>query len=1081
MRYLLAFWLTIVSVSLYAQDPLWTRYPAISPDGNWIVFSYKGDLYKVTSSGGNAVPLTMHEAYDYMPVWSNDGQSIAFASDRYGNFDIYIMSAQGGAPERITYHSSNDYPSDFSQDNKNVLFTSLRTDIHSSQMFPYGRLPELYLAPVEGGRIQQVTSIAAEQARYSSTDDKIVYHDVKGYEDPFRKHHTSSVTRDLWIYDKAANKYIQLTDVPGEDRDPVFSADDSKIYFLSGRGEGSSNIYEMDINGENVRQLTSYTKHPVRSLSISNDGKLSFHYDGRIYTLEPGGEPAPVTMQIFADKTVNTQKIVPIKGGADEISVSPNGKEIAFIFRGEVFVTSTETGTTKRITNTPEQERSVDFAPDGKSLVYAGERNGSWNIYQARLAREEEPYFFMSTLIDEVPLVVTDKETFQPSFSPDGKEVAFLEQRTSLRVINLDSKEVRTVVPGDLNYSYSDGDQYYQWSPDSKWFLFEFLPPNQWISEVGLIAADGKGEVINLTKSGYNDGRPKWAMDGKMMLWFSDKEGMRSHGSWGSQYDAYAMFFTRDAYNQFNMTEEEYRIWKEHQDKNKKPDEPEDKKKKKKNEDDDKKDKVEPVKFDWDYIEDREEKLTIHSSALGDALLSNDGEHLYYLSRFEGGFDLWQTNLRTKETKILAKLNARNVAGVDFDKEGENLFVLSGGNILKVALKDGSKKSVPINGEMVLNELAEKAYMFEHMWRQVREKFYVKDLHDVDWDYYKKEYAKFLPHINNNYDFSEMMSELLGELNASHTGCRYRPNQSEGAETASLGAYYDPNFTGNGLKIAKLMPRSPLFAAEEPIEEGMIIEKIDGVTITPDMNYYPLLNRKEGKYTLMSIYDPSTEKRWEATVKPIGFGDEFNLRYEQWVDESREIVDKASNGRIGYVHVRGMNTASFHTVFEEVLGINANKDALVVDTRFNGGGWLHDDLATFLSGKPYFKFRPRGQNLGSEPQFKWTKPSAVVMGEGNYSDAHMFPYAYKTLDIGPLVGMPVPGTGTAVWWERLQDPTLVFGIPQVGVLTPDNKYMENMQLEPDVKVMNEPKPVLNGRDMQLEAAVEVLLNEVGQE
>jgi C-terminal processing protease CtpA/Prc len=224
-------------------------------------------------------------------------------------------------------------------------------------------------------------------------------------------------------------------------------------------------------------------------------------------------------------------------------------------------------------------------------------------------------------------------------------------------------------------------------------------------------------------------------------------------------------------------------------------------------------------------------------------------------------------------------------------------------------------------------------------------------------------------------------------------------------------------------------------------------------------------------------FDPKKDKRWEERVKPISFGRVYQLTYERWVKNCERIVDELSGGTIGYVHVRGMDDRSYRTVYENVLGKHNRKKALIVDTRFNGGGWLHDDLATFLDGEKYLTFMPRGQDLGDEPQFKWKKPSVVVMSEGNYSDAHMFPFTYNALGIGKLIGMPVPGTGTAVWWESLQN-GVVFGIPQVGMLTLDGGYLENTQLEPDIKVANEPGVVTTGRDQQLEAAVNELKKQI---
>lgn len=1067
------------TLSLAQDTPLWMRYPAISPDGNTIVFSYQGDLYKVDAQGGPANLLTLHEAHDYMPVWSHDGKKIAFSSNRHGNFDVYVMNASGGKAQRLTYHSAGDYPSDFTTDNSSVIFSSSRLDAALNQQFPSGVLPELYQVPTKGGKIKQLLTTPAQDARYSKDGKMMVFHDRKGYENAFRKHHTSSVTRDIWSYDVATGAYKMLTSFEGEDRNPIFAADQKSIYYLS-ESSGDFNVFKMDLaNPANTTPVTTLENHPVRYLSASNNDKLCFSYNGELYTMTPGSQAKKVAVEISVDERFNEERTVPIKKDVTDMALSPNGKEVAYIVRGEVFVSSVKEGTTKRITQTPEQERTVDFSPDGRSILYAGERNGSWNLYQTSIDREEEKYFFTSTILKEETILASDKESFQPSYSPDGKEVAFLEERTALKVINLETKKVREIMPKEKNYSYSDGDQYYDWSPDGKWFLVNFLPEKRWTDQVGLVSADG-GKIIDLTQSGYGGYAPTWMMDGKMMTWVSARDGMKNHGSWGGQLDVYAMFFTQDAYDKFTLSEEEYELLKETEEDKKKEEGDKDKKKEETEKKDKDKDEIEPIKIELAEIEDRISKLTIHSSNLSDAYVSKDGKYLYYLARFEKGYDLWKTDLRTRETKILTKLNSRSGGGIVADKKGKNLFILSGGKISKISTADGKRTSINVNGEMVLAETKEREYLFEHIWRQVEKKFYKVDLHDVKWDFYKKEYARFLPHINNNYDFAEMLSEMLGELNASHTGASYRGGSDpNGDRTACLGLFYDNDHSGDGLKVAEVMDKGPVVKEGSKIKAGVIIEKIDGVAITASTNHYKMLNRKTNKNTLLALFDPASGERWVETVKPISMGAEGELRYKRWVENCRNMVEKLSDGKVGYVHVRGMNDRSYRTVYDEVLGKNNDKESLIVDTRFNGGGWLHDDFATFLDGKNYITFMPRGQDLGNEPQFKWSKPSVVVMSESNYSDAHMFPYTYKALGIGKLIGMPVPGTGTAVWWERLQN-GIVFGIPQVGMVDTDGDYLENKQLEPDIKVPNSPDKVSKGKDQQLEAAVKELLKTISK-
>jgi tricorn protease len=1075
MKKLIAAAAMVFSLASFAQNnnPLWLRYPSISPDGKTIVFSFKGDLYRVPSSGGEAIPITLHEAYDFMPVWSHDGKWIAFASDRYGNFDVYVMPSAGGEAKRLTYNSANDYPYDFTTDDKKVLFGTNRNDVYTSARFPMSRLfQKLYEVPATGGRSVMVLSAGSEFAHFNKNGDKIIFQDRKGYEDAYRKHHTSAVTRDIWIYDTKKDDYVQVSSYEGEDREPVWGNDDNTFYYLSEKDGQAQNIYKGSIGGQStLTQLTKFKDNPVRFLSRSNEGTLCFTYDGEIYTMKDGSQPQKVNIAINADTRGDDEKILPINTGVTQTALSPNGKEIAFVVRGEVFVTSVEGGYTKRITNTPQQERTVQFSPDGRSLYYATERGNSWDIYKASIDRKEEPYFYASTVIKEEPVISTDADEFQPVVSPDGKEIAYLEERNVLKVYNLASKKSRTIVPKGVNFSYSDGDQYYTWSPDGKWIAFNSAEGRWGSSEVALMKADGSGERKNLTQSGFFDGAPKWAFGGKALLWTTDRDGKKPLAYQGArEVDVYAMFFDQEAYDRFTLTKDEFTLLKEKEDKDKEVA---------------KKDsslKINAPNKDWqpnfEGLDNRKLRVTINSGNISGYELSPDGEKLFFTARMEKGYDLWMTNPRTKETKLVAKLDG-GPAGLDISKDGKSLFVVSDGRIMKVDAESGKVAPVAVNGEMVLKANQERAYIFDHAWRQVVKKFYDPKIGGVDWKKYHDTYAKFLPYINNNYDFQELLSELLGELNASHTGGRYSPQQQNTDATASLGMLYDESYDGSGLKVMEVLEGGPFTNAKTKIKKGVVIEKIDGQEISSDFDWAKLLNRKTGKNTLLSLYDPETKQRWEETTKPISLGEEQGLLYQRWVNNNRKKVEELSGGKVGYVHIQGMNDGSYRTTYEDVLGKAADKEAMIVDTRFNGGGWLHDDLVTFLSGKEYLSFSPQGvKPTSGEPRNKWTRASTVLMSESNYSDAFIFPYAYHQLGIGKLIGMPVAGTGTAVWWEQQIDPTLVFGIPMVATIGKEGRPTENLQLEPDIKVPNDYKSVLSGKDPQLERAVKEMLEEI---
>ena len=437
--------------------PLWMRFPAISPDGKQIVFSYKGDLFTVSSQGGEAHQLTTNAAYDTRPLWSPDGQRIAFASDREGSFDVYVINATGGTPTRLTTSSRPEMPVVFS-DNSHVLFSHYGMPTVQTVLNDF---PQVYEVGISGGRPRLFSVIPMEDISINANGD-VLYHDYKGYEDAFRKHHQSAITRDIWLCKSGSAKpspltsqYSKLTTFRGEDRTPVWSSDGKSFYWLSER-DGTFNVWKRNIDGSQEQQLTHHSGNPVRFLTAANDGTLCYGYDGELYIWRNEQEQK-VSVSITADRS-DRDLVREIKtSGATSIALSPNGKEVAFVMHGDIYVTSIDYKTTRQITDTPEQERNLSFAPDGRSLAYSSERNGVWQIYQTTIQNKDEKLFTYASGLTEERLTQTDRVSQQPDYSPDGKLLAFFENRADLRVMNLATKEVRTVLDGKYNYSYSSG------------------------------------------------------------------------------------------------------------------------------------------------------------------------------------------------------------------------------------------------------------------------------------------------------------------------------------------------------------------------------------------------------------------------------------------------------------------------------------------------------------------------------------------------------------------------------------------------------------------------------------------------
>lgn len=1077
--------LGFTTLTTYAATPLWMRDIQISPDGTEIVFCYKGDIYKVSAKGGTATQLTTQESYESSPVWSPDGKQIAFASDRQGNFDVFVMPSDGGAAQRLTTNSAGEIPSAFTPDGKYILFSAAIQDPAGSALFPSSAMTELYKVPATGGRTEQVLGTPAEALCFDKTGDMFFYQDQKGFEDQWRKHHTSSITRDIWMYDCRTEKHTNLTCHAGEDRNPVLSPDGQTLYFLSERNGGSFNVYSLQpAHPEAVKAVSSFKTHPVRFLSISGNGTLCYGYNGEIYTQQDGAAPQKVQIEIIRDDRPDTARLT-FTNGATSATVSPDGKQVAFIARGEVFVTSADYATTKQITHTPAGESGLSFAPDNRTLAYASERNGNWQLYLAKIVRKEDPNFPNATIVEEEALLpsATVERAF-PQFSPDGKELAFIEDRTRLMVVNLDTKKVRQITDGSTWYSTSGGFDY-AWSPDGKWFTLEFIGNrHDPYSDIGLVSAQGNSPIINLTNSGYMSGSPRFALDGNAILFKTERYGMRAHASWGSQDDAMLVFLNQDAYDKYCLSKEDYELRKELEAEQKKAQSKDTAKGKKgskkdagqeKAADDDKA-QVKDITVELKNMEDRMVRLTPNSSDMGSVIISKDGETLYYFAAFEGGYDLWKMDLRKKDTRLLHKMDA-GWASMEMDKDGKNLFLLGGKTMQKMNMASDELKPVTYRAQAKMDLAAEREYMFNHVYKQQKKRFYNTDMHGVDWDAMSAAYRKFLPHIDNNYDFAELLSEWLGELNVSHTGGRYYASgQSE--PTASLGLLFDWNYRDKGMRIAEVIEKGPFDNASTKAKAGIIIEKIDGTEITPEMDYYTLLNDKAKKKTLVSLYNPQTKERWEEVVIPISGSALNTLLYTRWVKQRAADVDRWSGGRLGYVHIESMGDDSFRSVYSDILGKYNNREGIVIDTRFNGGGRLHEDIEILFSGQKYFTQVVRGREACDMPSRRWNKPSIMVTCEANYSNAHGTPWVYRHRNIGKLVGMPVPGTMTSVSWERLQDPSLVFGIPVVGYRLPDGSYLENSQLEPDIKVANSPETIVKGEDTQLKVAVEELLKEL---
>ena len=1062
--FILLFLLSFSYAGFAQENVSWIRYPNISPDGTQIAFMYKGDIYTVGINGGRAQQLTTNPAHNFNPRWSPDGSMIAFDSNRYGNFDVFIMPAQGGAPRRLTTHSGNERVQGFSPDGKYVYFIANIQRPASFAMFPAGWATQLFRVSVEGGRPFLVLPNAVADATVSQDGTFLVYEDITSVTCPWRKHQTSAASRNVWRFDFATHQFTQLTTHVNANRNPVLSRDGRNLYFLSERN-GSFNIFRADANRveTDVVQITQHERHPVRFLSIANNGTLAYSFDGKLYVIPQGGEPQQVQVDIFRDTEVSRTRFVTT--GATEAVFSPNGKEVALIVEGNVYVTSVDFPTTARITNLSGTQSGLTWSSDGRSLAFASEHNGMWSIKVARNEAPHEPYFFASdNIVTEFLVNNPNHQDMQPQFSPDGKELAFIRDRAELHVLNLRSGRIRQITDGSRNY----GSISYAWSPDGNWFTLTFIGALRHpILDIGLVSAAGDGsEIINLTFCGYTQSRPVFAMNGNVILFASDRFGMRAHASWGSQNDVFGIFTTQEALDRFRMSKEDVELDRERQNlKN----EGASRRQRNRNQ----ADTIMPP-IELRNIENRIERLTIHSTDLAGFAMTPDGERLFYLARVERGFDLWMHNFTTRETRLLERLNV-GAGSLRISNDGERLEVFAGNNIFTLNVRNTStRNNITFRAQVDTDPFAGREEMLAHVWRTIGERFYDENMHGVDWDSFFVDYARFLPHINNYWDFAELLAEFAGELNASHSSVRFTPTDN-GIATGRIGLFLDMISPTRGIRVEEVIANGPFDTARSSVQAGHYLVAINGQEISENTDFFDLLNGQVGAETTFTFRDGRRE--FTERIRPITAAAENELLYQRWVQHQQDMVDRLSNGRLGFVHIRAMNDESYRTIWSEMFGRFNEKEGIIVCVRNNGGGRMHEDVEALFTATKYLEHVARGQKLSHQPTKRWTRPSVMLQNEAGYSNAHGTAWVYREMGLGPIIGAPMPGTMTTSGWVSLPvtGGTIRYGKPTAGWMDRHGNFLENQQLYPDILILNETNILWQNRDQQTEEAVRVLL------
>lgn len=1041
------------------QSPLWLRYPAISPDGEQIAFSYGGQIWRVSSDGGEAVPLTSSFFYSTHPVWSPDSSQIAFSSTRYGNPDVFIIPSAGGEIRRLTYHSSPDTVAAFSPDGRQVYFDSIRLGDPKENFGGYHRpsCSQLFAVPATGGREKLIVSVPCKEARPDKSGRFILYTDVPSGENEWRKHEVSAASHNVWVYDAETSTHRQITFEPQHDRNPAWSDTDGVFYYLSEK-EGSQNVFRRSFKGKDAPvQITKHDTHPVRFLTCSKGGDLVYGYDGEIWKLTKSEtEPKKVDVRISQGSMLDGSFYTNVTKDISELSISKDGSQLAIVARGEVFVVNPATGQTRRITTTPEHERNISFSPDGRRLLYISHRDGNWDAFETSITDPEVKSFLTPGPLEETKLISTDSDILSPAYSPDGKSIAFQEDYSRIKVFNQETKATTTAVKDGHLFSYTVDDLGFSWSPDGK-MLAVTTGSAAGRMEIQLADPTGQKDLINITQSGFLEASPEFTSDGKAVFYLSSRAGLKAADSKDAEYDVFVTYLTQEAFDNRNEPAAPPAA---------------------------KEGEAPPPTEEWTVETEGLEQRTLRVSPMSSAVpvykLMPDGKSVFWphLSPVSG-----ITAFRTGPGGAgLAPLfnYTKNPGAIVIAPDGQSIFIAHSGGIDKVTLATKAVTPLPVSAEIAYDPRGEMAYLFDYFWRTTKIKFYRKDMHGVDWDLYKKEYAKYLPYISTWEDFAEMLSELSGELNASHMGAYYRNPPEYGDNTGSLGLYYDHNFDGPGMKIVEYLKTGPAGKASSKLRPGAIILAVDGSPVGKEMDIYPLLNHKVGTPVQLAIQTAEGENATE-TVAPISLGECITVHaYHRWVERCKKSTEELSGGRLGFIHISGMMTPQYKDFYRQLFSDDyADKEGMIIDVRFNSGGNLSEQLIADLSAKFAGIQVDRNDNyLGDMPSTRWWKPTILLANTFSYSDGSIFPHLYKSAGLGKFVGTPVPGTGTSVWQIKLFNDKFIYTLPELGRKAPEGNYFERSQDEPDITVYNTPDDIEDGRDPQLEEAVKTLLKQI---
>ncbi len=1057
--------LGLLSNSLPAQEPIqMARTPDISPDGKLVAFSYLGDIWVVETIGGKARPVTMHRAHEMSPVFSPDGRSIAFSSNRHGSYNVFVIPVDSGKPTRLTFDSSNDLVTGWSPDGKSVLFASTR-----SASFPPAY--ELYTVPVEGGQARRVSAAEGREGVFSPKGDHIAY--ARGPGSWYRKGYRGSSKDDIWICNADGTNNRQLTTNNVEDASPMWSSDGQWIYYVSECFGTPANIVRQPADSAvtpgtsaterpKPQQITQHKDDAVRRARISGNGQWIVYECGAdlwVVSTKDNASPRKLAIEVHTDDKSNTERVESFNNEhASEFAFSADEKNAILTIHGELFLTQTSpaNGKTHRLTETSVNNHGVSWAPDSSRVLFISDKSGHDNIYALQADDAEHPQFTSARRFKTTRLTTSSDGVLGLSFAPDGKRVAFV-QAGKLWTMNPDGSDQKAIVGEQKVIDY-------EWSPDSKWFVYS-RQDGSFASELYIVPAGGataENPTRNITRYATYNSDVSWSADGRKIAFLSARGGSTIPSIYVIPLRKPAAAGVTEA-PAANGT----------------------------------------VEIDFDDIHLRAEpiKSVPNNALVEEVAISPDGSKVAFRAHSPGQKigDLFVASTDEKEGTQLMRLTAGDTGPsqiqwskrkAPFGPPTEVVFFRDAKGsvrLVRVAaeVKPENVMTLPFKGKMTIRTDEEFTEMFDQSWRYLAENFYDPKFHGSNWDGVREKYRPLVKHVTMKEDLYALLYLMMGELNASHLGVLGNLTNPE-EPTADVGLVFDDFYRGKGLKVADVLKRGPADRRGLSVKPGEYVVAIDGVEITDATDLSKLLNGKvDETIELQVATDPNGDPKTRRKIEVVGADREKTIRplmYDRWVEKNAQKVAELSKGKLGYIHIPSMDEAGLDRFVRSLYSDNFDKEAIVVDVRFNGGGFTHDQILNYLGAHEHTIFRQRDGGEGlvlRSVDRKWTKPVVLLINNRSYSDAEIFPSAFRALNLGKLVGQPTGGYVIGTGNVRLFDGTIL-RLPRIGVYTLKGVNMDKEGVVPDVTVETPPDQLAKGVDLQLEKAVEVLQAEVVQ-